>query len=146
MSYNHNGAFFSVHPMSIPNGVLVALGQLWGPAKGVFIICYLDGFRWWSLKRRVWEHDVCWGQLSFNNFNRFIVFCLVPTGVSDLLQVCVNWRLFWAIWWGKTSLVSRMNIIGVEISSNVFFFFLFFSFFGWSFGWQQQKIIINKIK
>lgn len=56
------------------------------------------------------------------------------------LQVCVNWRLFWAIWWGKTNLVSRMNIIEVEISSNVFFFFLFLiSFFGWSFGWQQQK-------
>jgi len=33
---------------------------------------------------------------------------------------------FWPSDEAKTSLVSRMNIIGVEISSNVFFFFLFF--------------------
>ncbi len=124
------------------NGVLVALGPLWGPAKGVFIICYLDGFHWWSLKRKVWA----WCMLRTTFIQWFQqVHCILPsTNWSQWpFAGCVIGRLFWPSDEAKTSLVSRMNIIGVEISSNVFFFSFFFLFLGEVFGWQQQKIIVN---
>jgi hypothetical protein len=38
-------AFFSVHPMSIPNGVLVALGSLWVQQKCIYHLL----FGWVSL-------------------------------------------------------------------------------------------------
>jgi hypothetical protein len=37
--------FFSVHPMSIPNGVLVALGPLWALQKCIYHLL----FGWVSL-------------------------------------------------------------------------------------------------